>query len=194
MPKLNITHLPQRLRERLAKLERGGEISKYDIEVLLKPEQVVRLHKAQEVQDLLRKTHKRPKTKEQEQAIGWKTKLEVRIEIYKQAIEEAEGGMLGGIRKLQADSEVKAAKVFMDSWSEAVKDGKSSWSAQSVGNIALTRAGFNKFSANTKKRDKEVWAMEDTLRKEIESEMSKEEKEQLELLKEHEKALKKKQR
>jgi hypothetical protein len=36
-----------------------------------------------------------------------------------------------------------------------------------------------------------VWAMEDELLKQFESEMSKEEKEQLEILKEHEKGLQK---
>ena len=194
MPKLNITHLPQRLKERLAKLERGEEVSKFDVEVLLSPEQIERLHNAQAEQELLRKTHKRPKTKEQEQAIGWKTKLEVRIEIYKQAIAQVEDGMLDGIRKLQAGSEVKAARVYMDASSKALDEGKASWSAQSVGNIALTRAGFGNGSLVASKRDKEVWAMEDALRKQFECEMSKEEKEQLELLKEHEKAMQKKQR
>lgn len=194
MPKLNITHLPQRLKERLAKLERGEEVAIKDIKALLEDEQIERMDKAWAEQEVLRKTHKRPKTKEQEQAIGWKTKLEVRIEIYKQAIAEAEGGLLDGIRKLQADSEVKAAKVFMDAWSGAVKDGKSSWSAQSSGNIALTRAGLRQGEVVASKRDKEVWAMEDALRKQFESEMTKEEKEQLALLKEHEKASQKKQR
>jgi hypothetical protein len=190
MPKLNITHLPERLKERLAKLERGEEVALKDINALLDDEQIERMDKAWAEQEVLRKTHKRPKTKEQEQALGWKTKLEVRIEIYKQAIVEAQRGMVDGIRKLQKEREAKAARIWLDAVFKA-GEGTDKWSA---GNIALTRAGFNKFGANTKKRDKEVWAMEDALRKEFEGEMSKEEKEQLELLKEHQKALKKKKR
>jgi len=190
MPKLNITQLPERLIERLAKLERGEEVALKDINALLNDEQIERMDKAWAEQEVLRKTHKRPKTKEQEQAIGWKTKLEVRIEIYKQAIEEAEGGMLDGIRKLQKEQETNAARIWLDAVFKA-GEGTDKWSA---GNIALTRAGFNKFGANAKKRDKEVRAMEDALRKRLESEMCKKEKEQLELLKEHKKALKKNKR
>jgi len=194
MPKLNITHLPQRLKERLEKLERGEEVAIKDIKALLDDGQIERMEQAWAEQENLRKIHKRPKTKAEADAIGWKTKLEVRIEIYKQALAEAESGLLEGVKKLQADSETKAARVFMDAWSDAVKEGKRGASAESAGNIALTRAGFRQGEVVASKRDREVWAMEDALRKQFESELSKEEKEQLALLKEHEKASQKKQR
>jgi hypothetical protein len=45
----------------------------------------------------------------------------VGIDIYLQAIQDAQEGLLGGIHKLQAVTEIKAAKVFMSAWSEAVK-------------------------------------------------------------------------
>jgi len=191
MPKLNITHLPQRLKERLEKLERGEEVAIKDIKALLDDGQIERMEQAWAEQENLRKIHKRPKTKAEADAIGWKTKLEVRIEIYKQALAEAESGLLEGVKKLQADSETKAARVFMDAWSDAVKEGKRGASAESAGNIALTRAGFRQGEVVASKRDREVWAMEDALRKQFESELSKEEKEQLEILKEHEKGLQK---
>ena len=191
MPKLNITHLPQRLKVRLEKLERGEEVDKKDIKALLDDEQIERMEQAWSKQQALRKIHKPPKTSEEANKIGWKTIREVRIEIYKQAIAEAEGGLLDGIRKLQADSETKAARIFMDAWSKALDEGKSSWSAQSSGNIALTRAGLRQGEVVASKHDKEVWAMEDALRKQFESELSKEEKEQLEILKEHKKGLQK---
>ena len=187
MPKLNITHLPQRLKERLEKLERGEEVAIKDIKALLDDGQIERMEQAWAEQENLRKIHKRPKTKAEADAIGWKTKLEVRIETYKQAIAEAEGGLLEGIRRLQADSETKAARIFMDAYFKA-EDGIN---RQSAGNIALTRARFNTKNPRTTKRDREVWAMEDELLKQFESEMSKEEKEQLEILKEHEKGLQK---
>jgi len=187
MPKLNITHLPARLKERLAKLERGEEVVIKDIKALLEDEQIERMENAWAQQEVLRQTHKRPKTKEEAKAIGWKTKLEIRIEAYKQAIEEAEDGMLKGIQKLQDERETKAARIYLDAYFGA-PDGNSK---ESAGNIALTRAGFNKTNPRNTKRDKEVWAMEELLKKQLEAEMTKEEQEQLELIKEHEKTLRK---
>ena len=177
MPKLNITHLPERLKERLEKLERGEEVAVKDIKSLLSDEQIKRMNNAWAEQ-------------EEAEAVGWKTKLDVRIDAYRQALEETQNNLADGIRKLQRQREAKAAKIYLDAYFKA-EDGTSK---ESAGNIALTRAGFNKFGANTKKRDKEVWAMENALLKQFESGMSKEEKEQLELLKEHPKALKKKKR
>jgi len=183
MPKLNITHLSERLKERLEKLERGEEVSKKDIEALLDDKQIKQLNKLLGEQESLRQIHKRPKTKEEERAIGWKTKLEVRIEIYKQAIEEAIDRVAVGIRKLQEERETKAARIYLDAYFKA-KQGADKASA---GNIALTRAGFNKPSQKNTKRDKEVWVTEEALRKQFESELTDKEKEQLAMVREIEK-------
>lgn len=172
MPKLNITHLPTRLKERLEKLERGEEVAAKDIKSLLSDEQIKRLEKAWAEQEMLRKTHKRPKTEEEANAIGWKTKLQVRIDTYRQAIEESQDGLVEGIRKLQRERETKAAKVWLDAVFNA-KQGTDKWSA---GNIALTRAGFNKGTPSISKRDKEVWAMEEAIRKQIDNTPTKQEK------------------
>lgn len=187
MPKLNITHLPTRLKERLEKLECGEEVAIKDIKALLNDEQIERMEKAWAKQEALRKTHKRPKTNEEAEAIGWKTKLEVRIETYKQAIEDAESGMLDGIKQLQKESEIKAARIYLDAYFKA-EDGINK---ESAGNIALTRAGFNTNNPRTTKRDREVWDMEEALKKQLEAKLSKEEREQLELLSEQEKTLRK---
>ncbi len=56
-------------------------------------------------QEALRKTHKRPQTEEEAKAIGWKIKLQVRIEAYKQAIKETDYGLVEGIKKLQKECE-----------------------------------------------------------------------------------------
>lgn len=183
MPKLNITHLPTRLKERLEKLERGDEVAIKDIKALLSDEQIKRMDKAWFEQEELRKTHKRPKTKREADAIGWKTKLEVRIETYKQAIEDTQNGMSDGIKQMQKESEIKAAKIYLDAYFKA-EDGTS---RESAGNIALTRAGFNKDNPRTNKRDKEVWEMEEALKKRLEAKMTKEEQEQVELIREQEK-------
>lgn len=172
MPKLNITHLPTRLKERLEKLERGEEVAAKDIKSLLSDEQIKRMEKAWAEQEMLRKTHKRPKTEGEANAIGWKTKLQVRIDTYRQAIEETQDGLAEGIRKLQRERETKAAKVWLDAVFNA-KQGTDKWSA---GNIALTRAGFNKGTPSISKRDKEVWVIEEAMRKQIENALTKQEK------------------
>lgn len=161
MPKLSITHLPTRLKERLERLERGEEVAVKDIKSLLSDEQIKRMSNAWAEQEALRKTHKRPKTEEEAKAIGWKTKLQVRIEAYKQAIKETDDGLVEGIKKLQKEREVKAARIWLDTVFNA-KEGADKLSA---GNIALTRAGFNKGNSSTTKRDREVWAMEEALLK-----------------------------
>jgi len=57
MPKLNITHLPERLQKRLEQLERGEALEARDINALLNDEQKHRLKKAwSEQQELLKKT------------------------------------------------------------------------------------------------------------------------------------------
>lgn len=165
MPKLNITHLPERLQERLDKLERGVEIDARDVKALLTDEQVKRLDAALAEQKLLRTKHRQPNTDEKKRAIGWKTIREVRIEIYNQAIAEMKDGMVEGMKELQNEREVKAARVFMDAFSRAKKEGKNAWSA---GGIALTRNGFRNAGGNGwTKRDKEVRDLEEQLRMQL---------------------------
>jgi len=192
MPKLNDTHLIERLKEVIEQLKRGEEVEAKKNKSLLSDEQQLALEEAWSKQQALRKQHKPPKTEEEKQRIGWKDKREVRIEIYKKRFAELTANALDDIKELQKKREQKAARVFMDAWSKALKEGKETWSAISEGNIAMTRAGFR--SANSiglTKRDKEVNDLEDALRKQLESEMTAEEREQYELLKEHEKAVKK---
>jgi hypothetical protein len=95
------------------------------------------------------------------------------------------------MKALAKQSEIKAAKVFMAGWSKAIDNGKSGLSAISAGNIALSRAGFAVGNSVATKRDRELWAMEDALLKQFENELSNEEKEQLEIVREHEKSQKK---
>jgi hypothetical protein len=186
MPKLNITHLPERLQQRIEQLERGDALEARDINALLNNEQQQALKDAWAAQQALRKIHKQPKTEAAKQDIGWKTIREVRLDIYRQALADTQIGLIEGIETLQQQSEIKAARAFMDAFSSAGKKGKNAWSA---GNIALTRAGFNRADGLSNmamsKRDKEVIAIEDALRKKFESEMTADEKEQLQLSKAH---------
>ena len=189
MPKLNVTHLVGRIQERIEQLERGDALEARDINALLTKEQQQKLKDAWTVQQALRKIHKPPKSNEEAQKIGWKTIREVRLEIYKQALQEAQDGVDDGIEKLLHQSEVKASRIFLDAYFSA-KDGTNKWSA---GNIALRRNGFNRIDGQSysysNKRDREVNEMEDSLRERMEDDLSTEEKEQLELSREYDKAV-----
>jgi len=189
MPKLNATHLPERLKEAIEQLEGGEEVEAKKNKTLLTAEQQQALEDAWNEQQELRKKHKPPKTEEEKQKIGWKDKREVRIQIYKQAYKQTQANLVDDIKELQRQREAKANRVFMDAWSEALAEGKDKWSATSAGNIAVTRAGFSPANSRVNKRDKEVFELEEHLRKQFEAEMTDEEREQLELLKEHEKAV-----
>ena len=189
MPKLNVTHLVGRIQERIEQLERGDTLEARDINALLTKEQQQELKDAWTVQQALRKIHKPPKSNEEAQKIGWKTIREVRLEIYRQALQEAQDGVGDGIEKLLHQSEVKASRVFLDAYFNA-KEGTNKWSA---GNIALRRNGFNRIDGQSysysNKRDREVNEMEDSLREKMEDDLSADEKEQLELSREYDKAV-----
>lgn len=188
MPKLNITHIVGKLQQRIEQLENGEALEARDINALLNKEQQQALKDLWAEQQELRKTHRQPKTDAEKERIGWKTIRDVRLQIYRQALEEAQGGVVDGIKEMQRKREVKAARVFMDAFSDAKKEEKNAWSAAE---IALTRNGFrNSSSVRLAKRDKEIRDVEERLQKEFEKNMSSEEKEQMGLLKEHEKGLK----
>lgn len=192
MPKLNATHLPARIQDVIEKLERGEEVEAKKDKTLLTDEQRKALDDAWAIQQALRKTHKTPKTEKEKQRIGWKTIREVRIEIYRKALEQLQANVVDDIRQLQKQREAKANRVFMDAWSKATKEGRVGNSALSAGNIALTRAGFGiPQSSMLTKRDREIRALEERLLIQFENELSSEQKEQLDLVSEQEKVVKK---
>ena len=192
MPKLNNTHLPERIQEHIEKMLRSEEVEAKKDKTLLNEQQQKELKEALAQQQQLKKTHKRPKTQEEKDAIGWKEIREVRLEIYRQALEQLSANVVDDIRELQRQREAKAARVFMEAWSKAGKEGRVGSSAISAGNIALTRAGFTpQGHFGLTKRDREIKAFEEEFLKQCENELSEEEKEQLDLLREHEKAVKK---
>jgi hypothetical protein len=86
MPKLDGTHLPERLAERLADLKADKEVAARDVKALLNDEQIAKMDAAWKEQQALRKV-KRARTKEEERELGWKTKREIYIETYEIGIE-----------------------------------------------------------------------------------------------------------
>lgn len=138
MPQLNITHIVGRIQERREQLERGDALEARDINALLTKEQQQKLKDVWIVQQALCKIHKPLKSNEEANKIGCKTIREVRLEIYKQALQEVQDGVGDGIEKLLHQSEVKASRIFLDAYFSA-KDGTNKWSA---GNIALRTNSF----------------------------------------------------
>jgi hypothetical protein len=188
MPKLDGTHLPQRLADRLADLVAGKEVAKRDIEALLNDEQKAAMDAAWQHQQALRKV-KRARTKEEEKELGWKTKREIHIEAYENAVKEAEEDVGDAFEDRLRKAEVRAAKIYLDTFFKARDEGKETYQAHLSANNELKRAHLERVeNERTNARDKEVWAMEDAIRAEIRKNMTPEQLEQLEILEEHERA------
>lgn len=189
MPKLDGTHLPQRLADRLADLVAGKEVAKRDIEALLNDEQKAAMDAAWQHQQALRKV-KRARTKEEVRELGWKTKREIHIEAYENAVKEAEEDVGDAFEDRLRKAEVRAAKIYLDTFFKARDEGKETYQAHLAANNELKRAHLAKVeNQQVMARDKEVWAMEDAIRAEIRKNMTPEQLEQLEMLEEHEKAV-----
>lgn len=84
MPKLDGTHLPDRIEQRLADLKAEKEASSRDVRALLNDQQKADMDAAWSDQQELRKK-KRARTKEEEKELGWKTKREIYVEAYEKA-------------------------------------------------------------------------------------------------------------
>lgn len=185
MPKLNPTHLPERLKEAIKELEAGIEVEAKKNKTLLNAQQQKELDDAWTKQQALRKQHKPPKTKAEKKKIGWKDKREVRIDIYKKALAELEEDIFDIHLKQLEREQAKATKAYLKGYFGAT-DGQDK---DSAGKIAVQRAGFMvSTTRGMSKRDLEVRRIEDELLKRFEAEMTEEEREQRELLKETERA------
>jgi hypothetical protein len=197
MPKLDGTHLPQRLAERLADLKADKEVAARDIKALLSDEQIAAMDAAWEEQQALRKV-KRARTKEEEQELGWKTKREIYIEAYEKAFDEASDGVLKELERLQLEATKRQMRIYFETLNEALKEGKEKRVAENLANNALTRAGLRRMDGQKvgteglTRRDQEIREMEEAIMKKAVSEMDDCEREQYELVKAYEKALREK--
>ena len=194
MPKLDGTHLPERLSERLADLKAGDEVAVRDVKALLSDEQIAAMDEAWIEQQALRKT-KRARTKEEEQELGWKTKREIYIEAYERALDESSAGLLEAYEERLYKLEVRAAKIYLDTYFAARDEGKEAYQAHMAAKNELKRAHLarveNSETDAMSRRYLEMEAMEDAIRTEIRKNMTSDELEQFELLEEYEQALKK---
>ncbi len=194
MPKLDGTQIAERLQGRLKELQRGEDVAARDLRALLTTEQEAAMDAAWAEQQALRKS-KRARTKEEEAALGWKSKRDIHIAALESALREAQDAELAAWEKRLHDAEVRQGRVFFDELSKQRDAGVDMQTAKTRANNALTRAGLRRLDGELigtqglSKRDREIRAMEDAIQQKAESEMDEYEREQLELLREHEKAV-----
>ena len=192
MPKLDGTHIAERLKERIAKLKNGEEVAARDLRALLTDEQTAALDAAKKAQQELKKA-KRARTKEEEKALGWKSIREIHIEALEAALKEAEEDEVGAWEKRMRDAEIRQARIYFDTLESEIKAGKELQTAKNKANNDLTRAGLRRMDGqivgHLNKRDKEISELEAALIQQATDELDDYEKEQLELLKAHNKAV-----
>ena len=165
MPKLDLTHIAERLQERLADLKAGKEVAAREIRALLDDKQLAAMDVAWAEQQELRK-ERRAKI-----ALGWKTKREIHIEAYENALSTANDLQVGAWEKKLHDAEIRQAKIYFGSYSKAIDANKMPSVAKNIANNDLTRAGLKRIDGEVighfNKRDREVNAMEDALRERL---------------------------
>ena len=153
MPKIDGTHILQRLTERLAQLEDGEEIAAKEIRSLLTPEQQQELEEAWKEQQELRKA-KRARTVEEEKELGWKSKREVRIEVFKRALKAADEGVDKEFERLQAEATKRQLKIYFNALEEAKKLGKDKTEAENYANNELTRNKLSRMDSRERQIEK----------------------------------------
>jgi hypothetical protein len=121
-----------------------------------------------------------------EQRFGWQTIRETRLEVLRGVAGKLCASELVDLRNLKQQREIRAERVYMAAWAEAIEKDKN---ADSAGKIALQRNGFaarDRFGARRRStRDVEVQAMEAELLARAEAEMTEDEREQLALQRRH---------
>jgi hypothetical protein len=194
MPKLDGTHIAARLQARLDEMQRGEEIAARDLRALLTNEQEAAMDAAWAEQQALRK-QKRARTKEEETALGWKTKRDIHIAALESALHDAQESEVAAWEKRVEDSNIRQGRVYFDEVKRQMDKGVDEATAKVRANNELTRAGLRRLDGGMigtqglRPRDREIRAMEDAILQRAESEINDDEREQLELLREHEKAV-----
>jgi hypothetical protein len=172
LPKLNTEQLMERLERRIHQLELGEEIAAKDIKALLSAEQQQQLVDALAAQVKLKKT-KRARTDAEKQALGWKSIREVRLEVLRSALNAAHDDLLSDYQRRLREKEVRQANIYLREYSNARKVDKSIFASQGAANNALTRAALPRVDGQAvrslNKRDKEVFEMEEELKRRIRS-------------------------
>jgi hypothetical protein len=143
MPKVKDAYLADRIRKRIAELEAGEEVPAKDIKAVLTEEQLAAIDTAWAAQQLLRKG-KRARTEQEQQELGWRTKRDIRLDVLRQALKEADAGVLRALQEELKQSELRQSKIYLRSYFEAMREGKPRNQAENWANNELTRGGLNR--------------------------------------------------
>ena len=195
MPKIDGTQVGERLQVWLDKLLRGEAVAPRDLRGLLSQEQEAAIDAAWAEQQKLRSKMKKPKTVQEQIEVGWKEKRDIHIQVLQRACTQAKTEELAAWNKRMHDADVRQGRVFFDELGAALDAGADMQTAKTRANNALTRAALQRLDGQLiatqglTKRDREIRAMEDALLQKAESELDDNEREQLELIREHEKAV-----
>lgn len=119
----------------------------------------------------------------QAEKFKWKTKREIWIDICETALIEYSADPVAELEKILLQKEVRAAKLFLEAYFKANDEDRDPIAA---GNKILVQRGLKEAEVIVTKRDREIEAMEAEILKYAESQMSDSEREQLEILREHE--------
>jgi hypothetical protein len=170
MPKLNNLQLAERIRQRIAQLEADEELAAKDVRALLTDAQYGQLESAWQHQQQLRKG-KRATTEAQQKALGWKSKRELRIEAFKQAVDELYKDELQTVNDLQLNSEVRRSRIYLDTYFAERDKAATKHQAEGRANNALTRARLARLDGadvdRGSPRDQQVREMEERLKKQL---------------------------
>lgn len=163
MPKLNDTHRPDRLRKRISELEKGESVAAKDISAVLTPEQRTALDAAWIEQQRLR-VGSRATTDAQKEARGLKSKREVRLEILRKALTDAEVNLSNTYANLLNKAEVRQSRIYFDTYGAAVNAGHNNQQAKAMANRALKQSNLAKLDGQVvnriRKRDMEILKQE----------------------------------
>jgi len=192
MPKLDGTHIVERLQTRLEQLYAGEQVAARDLRALLNDEQIAEMNAAWAYQQVLRK-NKRARTKAEERQLGWLSKRDLHIAALEAALIEARDAEEAAWDKRLFDAEVRGARIYFDELGRELKEGNDLQTAKNRANNALTRAGLRRMDGQMVRyqsvRDRQVQEMERAILQRAEAAMTDEEREQMELLREHEAAV-----
>jgi len=188
MPKLDTFQTLERLEKYIKSLEAGEDVALRDIKAILKwvgDEYVEWIDEEKERQRELKKK-KRARTQQEAKEYGHKSIQEILTEALQRAKTKLLDEILERLDEEQKRAEIRQAKIYLDAYFEARKQGKSDDSARSWANNELTRAGLRRVDGQQvgprSEREREVWDIEDELMERFYNEATKEEQEQYDML------------
>ena len=155
------------LRKRIAQLEAGEEVAAKDIKAVLTQPQWQAIEDAWKYQQQLRE-QEQARSEQEQKALGWKTKREIRLEVLREALEVAKAGVAQAWRQKQDNAAVRQMKTYFKAFAKARALGKDVQMARNEANNALTRKGLRRFDGavvrSQSQRDKEVRELEARIR------------------------------